>query len=150
MTTPATLAFSILLVGLLAGNASASADETPAADANISSAPVSGEYHVAGSDKLLLTGGVTQIAVGFSSLVVGAPTTTVPNVFGRTLSDAQAALTTAGLTIGTTGSVPIDAPDLEGKAIGTTPASGTQVTRGTVINIQTGHYQADQCGPLAC
>jgi hypothetical protein len=61
MTTPATLAFSILLVGLLAGNASASADETPAADANISSAPVSGEYHVAGSDKLLLTGGVTQI-----------------------------------------------------------------------------------------
>jgi hypothetical protein len=61
MTTPATLAFSILLVGLLAGNASASADETPVADANISSAPVSGEYHVAGSDKLLLTGGVTQI-----------------------------------------------------------------------------------------
>lgn len=65
----------------------------------------------------------------------GAKPTELPNVAGQTLEAAKQALTQAGFTVGT---VTEDYSDTlqSGLVIGTDPAAGTALAKGTTINLQ--------------
>jgi serine/threonine-protein kinase len=94
-------------------------DEVPA-DTIISSDPQSGSVV---SEKTVITVYVSQ----------GKAMVAVPSLSGMTEADASAAITAAGLQLGTI-TVSTSATVKSGRVISVTPAAGTSVASGTIIN----------------
>jgi serine/threonine-protein kinase len=72
----------------------------------------------------------------------------VPSVAGQQVDDARRALRDAGLRVGTT-DVPVQNPDQDGVVITQDPAPGTQVERGSRVNLAVARLedQPDQGAP---
>jgi serine/threonine-protein kinase len=94
-------------------------DEVPA-DTIISTDPQSGSVV---SEKTVITVYVSQ----------GKAMVAVPSLSGMTEADASAAITAAGLQLGTI-TVSTSATVKSGRVISVTPAAGTSVASGTIIN----------------
>ena len=87
---------------------------------------------------------VLQVALGTASgLAVGIPSTTVPDVSHRTLTQATAAIQAAGLSVGrVTGVVDPSCNDL-GKVTLQDPSAGTQAALGSPVDLTIGQRPTD-------
>lgn len=74
-----------------------------------------------------------HFCIGTGTDAVSVGETTVPSVLGRTIEEAEAALSEAGLTLGSVSNRKFSRP--EGTIINQSPASGTQVKTGAPISI---------------
>jgi serine/threonine-protein kinase len=86
---------------------------------------------------LLLAGlvaGLLLVVPGWLNKPPAVPRVAVPEVVGRTLTDAQAALTQAGLKPGTPSEQPSDTV-ADGSVVSVDPTQGTQVPRGTQVGL---------------
>jgi beta-lactam-binding protein with PASTA domain len=66
------------------------------------------------------------------------PAVTVPDVRGDTLSQAAAALSAAGLTVGTVSTVPDNTCEFINLVKNQSPGPGAQVPQGTAVNLTFG------------
>ena len=97
------------------------ASATVALDTIISSVPASGSKVEVGSEVLV-------------SVSTGSTMVPVPNITGMPLAAAKLALTTAGLAVGTTTSVP-SALAPKGGVVAAIPAVAAEVPAGTLVNL---------------
>ncbi len=81
----------------------------------------------------------TTVTIYVSS---GPPTTSVPNLVGRTESQALAALTAAGLTGQNSGTVTVTDPAQNGLVQQQTPAAGTTAAQNSTVQYKVGSYVA--------
>ncbi len=79
-------------------------------------------------------GAGSNVAPGSAVALVVSMGPAVPNVVGLTQAAAQAAITSAGLTVGTVGSTNSQTVAI-GRVISQTPPPGTSVTAGTAVNL---------------
>ncbi len=97
-------------------------DDTVPAGAVVRTDPAAGKTLTVGATvTLVLSGGPAPV--------------TVPDVAGKTAEDAKNKLTVAGLTVGTPVKT-FDASAKRGAVLGTSPAAGTTVTRGSPVSLR--------------
>jgi beta-lactam-binding protein with PASTA domain len=107
---------AITTAGLTVGAVTTAISNTVAAGKVVSQNPIAG----------------TKVAAGSAVALIVSLGTKVPNVVGRTQADAQKALTTAGLTVGTV-TMANSATVGAGRVISQSPGAGTTVTPGSAV-----------------
>ena len=106
---------------LKVGTVTAQSSSTVAYGGVISEAPVAGSSVTSGSAVNLVVSS-------------GAPQGAVPNVIGDTQASATSAITSAGLKVGTVNQQPSSTVAV-GSVISETPAAGTDVAIGSLVNL---------------